>query len=424
VKFIAQNKLYKVLSLNAASVAVSMVLGVFSTKIISLFLGTAGMALMGSFRNFATMLKSLATMGVNNSMVRLLVENKEDEEEISAVYATFFWIFLLISIFLGALTLFFSVSISDFLFSDKRYALPVQIFALLLPLMVLNVFWLAIYNGLELFRKIIVIQIVSNVVVFGIVAAMVWNGNIGRGLVSLAISELAMVAVTFCFIQKDRRHFRFRLRRRISRKYALVIGNFSVMALLSAVIVPLTLILIRNRVIGVQSIHDAGVWDGVVRLSGFYMIFFNTGLSLYYMPRLSALKTDAAFKSELSSYFKTLVPLSAAMLFFLYLCRSLIVDIAFTAEFSEIKNVLIWQLAGDFLRIASLAFGYQIVVKTMMKPYFIGEILFNTAYYFLAVRLLPGSGVEGVVAAYFYATVVSFIFVLVVFRKVIFARPA
>lgn len=87
------------------------------------------------------------------------------------------------------------------------------------------------------------------------------------------------------------------------------------MALLSAVIAPLTLILIRNTIVQNYSINEAGVWDAVNRLSSFYMLFFNTGLSLYYMPKLASLNTDDEFKTELKSYFKTLVPL-----FFNYVC--------------------------------------------------------------------------------------------------------
>jgi PST family polysaccharide transporter len=33
----------------------------------------------------------------------------------------------------------------------------------------------------------------------------------------------------------------------------------------------------------------------------------------------------------------------------------------------RVNDVLIWQLLGDFLRILTLAFGYQIVVKAVLK---------------------------------------------------------
>ena len=151
------------MSLNSISVAVSFVLGIISTKIISYFLGTSGMALMGSFRNFSTMLKSMATLGISNSVVKLVVENKEDKRELSVIYSTFFWLFLIVSLVFGCTTLLLAKPISQFLFFTEVYFIPIQFFGLLLPLMVINTFWLAIYNGLEQFKRIIYIQIFSNI---------------------------------------------------------------------------------------------------------------------------------------------------------------------------------------------------------------------------------------------------------------------
>lgn len=379
------------------------------------------MALMGSFRNFSAMLKSLATLGINNAIIKLFVENKEDQEELTAIYATFFWIFFGLSTLIGVSTFLFAETISVFLFSNAGYVLPVEIFAITLPLIVLNAFWMAVYNGLEMFRKIIIIQILSNIVVFAVTALFVWNGNIRGGLISIAVSEVAMVAVTFAFVRKDRQYFIFRPKRIISKKHSAVIGKFSLMSLLSAVIVPLVLILIRNKIMAVHSTAEAGIWDGVTRLSGFYMIFFNTGLSLYYMPKLSALQTDDAFKKELWFYFKTLVPLSIVLLAGIYMFRGLAVELAFTKEFFTIKDILIWQLIGDFFKIMALAFGYQIVVKTMMKTYFIGEMLFNVAYLSLSFYF-ASAGAEGVLKAYCFSSILSLLFVVFVFRKLFLTR--
>jgi PST family polysaccharide transporter len=171
----------------------------------------------------------------------------------------------------------------------------------------------------------------------------------------------------------------------------------------------------------VHSTAEAGIWDGVTRLSGFYMIFFNTGLSLYYMPKLSGLQTDNEFKKELWFYFKTLVPLSVVSLGGIYLFRNLAIDLAFTKEFFAIKDILIWQLIGDFFKIMALAFGYQIVVKTMIKAYFVGEMLFNIAYLLLSFYFIS-AGAEGVLKAYCLSSVLSFLFVVFIFRKLLIAK--
>jgi O-antigen/teichoic acid export membrane protein len=422
LKVLKQNTLLKVLSLNSISVAVSFVLGIISSKIISVFLGTSGMALLGSFRNFALMIKSIATLGISNSIVKLFVENKEDKKELSVIYSTFFWLFLVVSTLVALLVLLFAASISNFLFFTQTFANPIRFFGLLLPFMVINTFWLAIYNGLEKYKSIVVIQIISNIFTFGITAFLIWKHTIIGGLFSIAIGEILMVLVTFIFVRRDRSYFKFDLKKVVNKKYFKIIKKFSVMALLSAVLVPLTLLLIRNEIVKNYSIHEAGIWDAVNRLSSFYMMFFSSGLSLYYMPKLAAINTEKEFKIELKSYFKVFVPLFLVLLVVIYFAKGIILNIAFTTEFSSIKSLLIWQLAGDFIRMLTLAFGFQILVKTMLKRYFIGEIAFNLSYFLLSFYLLKKCSIEGVLQAYFYANLFCLILVLLMFRKLFIKR--
>lgn len=284
--------------------------------------------------------------------------------------------------------------------------------------MVINTFWLAIYNGLEKFKKIIFIQIISNVLIFGLTALLIWKQHIYGGLLSIALGEFLMIIVTFLFIRKDKNYFRFDLQKIIDKKYLNVIKRFSLMALLSAILGPLTLMLIRNIIVKEYSIEEAGIWDAVNRLSSFYMLFFSSGLSMYYMPKLASLKTEAEFKEELKSYIKVFVPLFLMMLIAVFLLKGIILHIAFTDEFSKMENVLIWQLLGDFFRMLTLAFGFQILVKTMMKRYFIIEIVFNLSYLFISFYLVKLFSVEGALQAYFYANLISFVLILLMFRKI------
>ena len=386
-----------------------------------MFLGTSGMALMGSFRNFALMLKSVATLGISNSIVKLFVENKEDKRELSVIYSTFFWIFLFISTALALFVLLFASPISTFLFYTNSYTTPIRFFGLLLPLMVINSFWLAIYNGLEKFKRIMLIQIISNVLVFGLTALLIWKKNIFGGLLSVAFGEVLMVLVTFIFVSRQADYFKFDLQKLISKKYFNTIKKFSVMALLTAIIAPLTLLFIRNMIVEKYAIQEAGIWDAVNRLSSFYMIFFSSGLSLYYMPKLASIHTESEFKTELKSYFKVFVPLFLVMLIVIYIAKGIILKLAFTPDFSKVESVLIWQLLGDFFRIMTLAFGFQILVKTMMKRYFLVEIVFNSMYFLLSFYLIKENATEGVLQAYFYTNVFCFLLVLFLFRKLFYS---
>ncbi len=413
------NPLIKVLSLNSVSVGVSFVLGLLSSKIISVFLGPSGMALMGSFRNFTAMIKSIATLGMNTSVVKLIVENKEDKEEVSIIYSTFFGVFLGLAIVLGVSVALCSSWISNLIFFTNSYTTPIQFFGLLLPLIVVNVFWTSVYNAFEKFKHLISIQIISNLIIFASTAYLVWQNNIQGGLLSVALGEVIMFFVTYLFIRKTFNNFKFDYHQIEFKKYLSDMQRFSIMALLSAVLVPLTLILIRDNIVSVHSIQEAGIWDGVNRLSSFYMLIFNTGLSMYYMPKLASLKTDSEFKMELKSYFKTLVPLFIGMILVIFMLKSYIIQLAFTEEFNKINFILVWQLLGDFFRIMTLAFGFQILVKSMLKKYFIIEFVFNSSFLILAYLWIPSRSSEGVVQAYFVANVLSFLIILFMFRKLV-----
>ena len=203
LKKLRNNALLKVLSLNSFSVGIGFVLGIVSTKIVSVFLGPPGMALLGSFRNFTSMNKSIATLGINNSLIKLFVENKNDKKELAILYSTFFWVFLVVSIFVGGITLVFANDFSDLIFFNSAFANPIRFFGLLLPLVVVNAFWLSIYNGLEQFHRIVLIQIISNILIFGVTTFLIWRKNITGGLYAIALGELVMFLVTFLFVIKS-----------------------------------------------------------------------------------------------------------------------------------------------------------------------------------------------------------------------------
>ena len=334
-----------------------------------------------------------------------------------SIYSTFFGFFLMLSSLLGISVVLFASQISQFIFFKNAYYIPIQFFGLALPMIVINVFWTAIYNAFEKFKLIVIIQISSNILLFAITALLIWKENLFGGLLAIAIGDLISFGITYFFIKKSFGYFKFSIKKMTVGKYFTVLQRFSLMAFLSAVIVPVTLILIRNKIVALYTTQEAGIWDGVNRLSSFYMMFFNAGLSLYYVPKLASLKTDKEFKNELKEYFKILVPLFLIMLMFIFILKDFIIELAFTKEFHRIKSILVWQMLGDFFRIMSLAFGFQIVIKSMMKRYFIIEIVFNATFLILSFLLLPQYSSQGVVQAYCIASILSFLIMIFMFRK-------
>ncbi|MGL2999185.1 O-antigen translocase [Flavobacterium sp. RSSB_23] len=395
----------------------TFVLGFISNKVVAVFLGPSGMAILGNFRNLGAMLKSVATLGISTSLVKLVAENKENKKALSELYATFLSVFFIISSLLAIGVFCFAETIGQLLFHSSQWTTPIRIVGLSLPLVLLNTFWLAIYNGLEQFKTIVLVQLVSSVLVFLVTISLIYFHSISGAVWAIALSELLMVLATLVFVIKDKRLFQFHFRFFIKKEYATAIQKFSAMALLTAIIAPLTLLLIRNAITANYSLAEAGFWEATTKLSSFYMLFFTSGLSLYYMPKLASLSTEDAFKHEVKVYFSSFVPLFLVMLLVLFFTKEWILKWVFTPEFLKLQSVLIWQFLGDFFKILTLAFGYQILVKARLKVYFFLEITFNLSYLLISLYWIKTRGYEGAIQAYCYASALGFVLILLVFRK-------
>lgn len=411
----------KVLSLNSLSVIVNFLLGIVSLKVISVYLGTPGMALTGSFRNFTSLFKSLSTNGFSQSLIRLFVENKDNKKEASAVISTFFWFFFILSVAFGVLIILFSEPLSFFVLRDSSYSFYIKIFGLILPFFALQSFMSSIFNGLLWFKKIVFLQIISSILVFITTVLLIYYQRIEGALLAIALADFILFAIVLFVAFQNKDFLQFDIQKIIEKKYLVVIRNFSVMALLSGMIVPLNYIFIRNLIIDTYEIQQAGIWDAVNRISGFYMLFFTTGFSFYYIPKLSSIHTDSEFKIELKNYFKTVIPLFTLLVLVFFLFQNSIIQVALTEEFHEVKTLLFWQLGGDFFKLLTLAFGYQILVKTMMKKYFTVELFYNTAFFVFSYILVKEFSALGVVRAYLVANFLNFMLVVFIFRKTIFS---
>lgn len=410
-----KHKILRVLGLNAISVVLGMVTGIFSSKIIALYLGPQGMVWMGSFRNFSTLLKSLTGLGISNGVVKHVVENNKRQQPLGDLYATFFWSYLILSVLVALGVYFANPFISHYLFFQSAPHPAVSLFALALPFIVVNTFLIAVYNGFEAYRKIIYLQLFTTVLVFCTTAFCIVKFGLEGGLKAFALGEVGTTLLTLLFALYDAPKLGLLQKWKWNTAYLRSIFTFSGMAMWSAIIAPLTLLLIRNEMVATHGLDVTGIWDGLNRLSGFYMVFLSSGLTLYFVPRLAALETDCELRAEVITYYQIMIPVFVCIAAGLFVFKDWIIQFAFTSEFKEIKTLLMWQLLGDFFKILTLAFGFQTVVKTQVVRYFIIETFFNGLY--LSLALYWKQQTDGAVLAYTTAAALTFVLVLVLFRK-------
>ena len=411
MNILKRHTLLKIVSLNALSVGAQFVLGIFSVRIVSEFLGPNGMALTGNFRSFTSLFKSVSVMGLKEGLINLITTTADKKEKDNILF-TFLSFFLMIAIGLAIIIIAFSEPMSIYLFKTAAYANYLVYFAALLPFFVLQTVLVSLLNALQQFKKIIGIQIVTNFVLFLASFYLIYQELLAGAFLSIAITDLIGGVVVLFFAKKH-----FTLSFHFQSSAIKTISKFIIMALVSAIVIPLTAILLRNHIIAEANLSSAGIWEATSRVSSFYMLFFSTGLSLYYLPKLGLLQTDGEFKEELAYYFKTIVPLFIGVGVLVYLFKDVIISIALTSEFTPVRELLVWQLLGDLIRIMTLAFGFQILAKAMVYKYIFVELLFNGLYLLFGFLLFESQKVEGIVQAYAIANGITLLVVVFLFRK-------
>ena len=298
--FNSKQAVIKASSYNAVIVVIKALSGIITSKIIAIFLGPTGLALIGNLRNFIQSVSSFTAEGYQNGTIRFIAENSEDRDKKDRITATIFQLSLGLAILLGFALWIFSSNWSSFIFQTQEYNYIFKILAFGLPFYSFNLLMIYIINGLEKYKKYAVLtSFLSLGNMFVTVLLIIKYGLVG-GLLGVILGPVLVFCINL-FVLGEQRNlllnaFRFDL---FSIDVLKNMNLYLLMAVYSTVIVAISFLLIRNMIIDRLGAQDAGFWEAMNRISSFYLMFFISLTSFYLLPRLSKTNEFKVFKKEL-----------------------------------------------------------------------------------------------------------------------------
>jgi len=421
IKNITQTNLFKITSLNSLSVLIKIGIGLVTSKLLALFVGPSGMALVGNLRNFSSSLESISTLGFQNGIVKYVAESKGDKQQLQKTISTVFISLFLVSILLSSFLYFLAVFWNKQIFgSHFEYEIVIKALALALPWLTISVFLLSVINGLGKFAAVIWITILGNVIGLIVSISLILQYKTLGALLSIVISPALLFFVTYYFISKEFQFSRIIRFNYFDFKIIRNLSSYSLMALVSSVLGPLVLLAIRKNVIVVVGIEQAGFWETMSRISSYYMMFISTILTVYFLPKLAMAKDNLESKKVFWNFYKNILPLFIIGLIVIYFSRNLLIKLLFTSEFLPVTSLFFWQLFGDFLKVASLILGYQFYAKKMTLAFIFSELASLAVLYFSSIFLIKFFGIQGIVMAQALDNGIYLLVLMVYFRKSLF----
>jgi O-antigen/teichoic acid export membrane protein len=421
IKKITQTNLFKITSLNSVSVLIKIGIGFVTSKLLAVFVGPSGMALVGNLRNFSTSLESISTLGFQNGIVKYIAETKDDKLELQKTISTVFISLLFVAIILSGILYFFAAFWNKQIFGNHyEYEIVIKAMAAALPWLAIAVFLLSVINGLGKFSSVIWINIVGNSIGLIVSIIMIVQYKTLGALLSIVILPALLFFVTYYFIAKELNfsktircnYFDFQVIRNLS--------SYSLMALVSSVFGPLVYLAIRKNAIFVVGIEQAGFWETMTRISTYYMLFISTIMTVYFLPKLAVAKSNLETKKVFWSFYKNILPLFIMGLILIYFSRNILIKLLFTKEFLPVASLFFWQLFGDVLKVASMILGYQFYAKKMTISFIFSELVSLGVLYFSSIFLINIFGIQGIVMAQALDNCIYLLVLVLFFRKSLF----
>lgn len=409
--------LYRTSVLSFIATLMKIIAGLVINKAISIFIGPAGLALIGQFHNFIQLMTTVAQGAINTGVTKYTAEYGKNSPRIPILFSAAAKISFFTSVITGVTLIIFSVYLSQYLLKTDKYYYIFILFGFTIILFVANGMIISILNGLkeiEIWVKINIIQSLFSLI-FTTLLIITWS--LDGALIALVTNQSIVLLVSIWIVRKHPVVFVNNFKKRFDSNEAKKLGKYALMGITSAITVPVSTIVLRNYIGENLGWDEAGYWQAIWYISATYLSVVTTTLGTYYLPRLSEISGKAKIRNELIRALIFIIPIVAIMSGTIWLFRDLIVWLLFTEDFIPMKELFFWQLIGDVIKIASWLIAYLMIAKALTKHFIFSELIFTSSFVLISIYMLNHYGLVGITYAYTLNYTLYLCYVVCVMRR-------
>ncbi len=383
---------------------VRFLISILNIKIIAIYLGPQGMALVSQFQNFLQLSTTIGSLDIYKGQIKYISQYKDSPFRKNLVYWNSIVCILASSIIISTTVFFLSDKISQLLFNTSEYTTVIKYSGIyVITFSVFN--WIiSVFNGLKKLRLYILINITHSITSFiTILICLKYFGTYGILWAILFQFPIAL-ALGIRFFLKNQKSFKIVISKYMLRqllKYAFV-------ALFTTALTPITTIIIRNLITESLSAFHAGIWEGANKISNNYIMLITLTFNYYFLPTFSQINKKEDLLHEIKEAYKIIIPITVFITIAIITLREPIIRILFTKEFLSISDIITWQSFGDIFKILAWILAILLIAKEKFKTFVFVELLSCVLQITLAYLMIPLLGTKGMTMYYFIENVLYF----------------
>ncbi|ERT13838.1 polysaccharide biosynthesis C-terminal domain-containing protein [Photorhabdus temperata] len=194
--------LFKTSILSLIATAFKMIAGLVINKAVSIYIGPAGLALIGQFQSFSQLIMVTAQGAINNGVVKYTAEYGPNGPKTPALFSTAAKISLATSIIVGALLILLSQTAAKEILLDVKYQYVFIVFGFTIILFVLNGLLLSILNGLKEIQTYIKINIIQSIYSLIFTSTLITVLGLNGALIALATNQSIILLIILFLLRK------------------------------------------------------------------------------------------------------------------------------------------------------------------------------------------------------------------------------
>lgn len=366
----------------------NIIIAIIRSKIIAVFLGPAGMGILGLLTSTAGLVGSLTNFGLGTSAIRDIAAANEsgDQNRINKV-VTVFRRLVWITGLLGAVTTFIAAPwLSRLTFGNNDYTLAFMWLSCSLLFNQLVSGQNVLMQGMRKLKYLAKANVLGSLIGLFISVPLYYYYRVDGIVPAIILTALFLLAITWYFAQKIKIE-----RAEVTPDETIFEGKemmkMGFMLSLSGLITTGASYIVRVFIGNTGSLEDVGLYNAGFAIIGTYVGLVFTAMSTDYYPRLSGVAHDnkkaiLLINQQAEIALLILAPILAVFLIFI----NWAVILLYSAEFTPVNGLVQWAALGMYFKAASWSIAFILLAKGNSKLFFLNELIVDI--YMIGLNLL------------------------------------
>lgn len=410
-------KLASTVSWSALATIIRLANGFVSMKIVAVLIGPVGVALIGQFGNFTSIIMTLALGGISTGVIKYTSQYKDDPEELRKVWHTISWVSGVLSIPVILVLLVFHSWLAQEFLHNAKYGSILVVFAFSLSFYVANSLLLNILNGLHEIKRFNLLNTLNSTLGLLITITLVYHYQVYGALLAMVTSQSITFFIITFFVRKQAWFKLSNFFGKFDKFYFKKLLGFTAMSLTSMCVIPTSQMFVRGYLASHTSWDVAGCWQGMQKISDAYLMIVYAALGTYFLPKLASLQDKNEIIKEIRNGYKLIMPFVIGSALAIYFLRDFIIHLLFAKSFGAMRDMFFWQLIGDCFKLASWILAYLMLARAKTKLFMATEVIFGISFPLLSYLFINLAGVDGAVMAFALNYMIYFVLFVVLYKK-------